>query len=384
MRALALGKRPPSQEILREPRAALSPDDERIPVEISMTASDLTRVPEERLHRLVEAMRGQPVLMLVDLVVDRFLLGTPKRISREAPVLILRYAGESLAPGGGANAVANVMALGGRPYPLGLVGDDDSGRELLAALASRGIPTAAILVRSGYRTPTKTRILAGFPTGIKQQVVRVDREQEVVLSAEEVAALRSAIARAGSLRTAILSDYGYGCVAPDLLPAVRKAVGTDGAIIVDSRFRIGDFAGLDGATPNEEEAEALLGRPLDDMHGDDTRAGQELRERLRARFLLITRGSRGMSLFMRDGAAHLPVHGTDQVADVTGAGDTVIGTFALALAASGSPLEAMILANYAGGVVVMKTGTATVSGQELHAAITADPRPRMEMAWAAS
>jgi len=349
-----------------------------------MTASDLTRVPEERLHRLVEAMRGQPVLMLVDLVVDRFLLGTPKRISREAPVLILRYAGESLAPGGGANAVANVMALGGRPYPLGLVGDDDSGRELLAALASRGIPTAAILVRSGYRTPTKTRILAGFPTGIKQQVVRVDREQEVVLSAEEVAALRSAIARAGSLRTAILSDYGYGCVAPDLLPAVRKAVGTDGAIIVDSRFRIGDFAGLDGATPNEEEAEALLGRPLDDMHGDDTRAGQELRERLRARFLLITRGSRGMSLFMRDGAAHLPVHGTDQVADVTGAGDTVIGTFALALAASGSPLEAMILANYAGGVVVMKTGTATVSGQELHAAITADPRPRMEMAWAAS
>lgn len=355
-----------------------------MPVEPSMRASTLVPVPEERLHQLVETMRGQPVLMLVDLVVDRFISGTPKRISREAPVLILRYAGESLAPGGGANAVANVMALGGRPYPLGLVGDDDSGRDLLAALASREIPTAAILVRPGYRTPTKTRILAGFPTGIKQQVVRLDREQEVVLSAEEVAALRAAIARVGTARAAILSDYGYGCVAPDLLPEVRKAVGADGAIIVDSRFRLGDFAGLDGATPNEEEAETLLGRPLDDALGDDTLAGRELRGLLRARFLLITRGSRGMSLFTRDGAAHLPVHGTDQVADVTGAGDTVTGTFALALAAGGSPLEAMMLANYAGGVVVMKMGTATVSSAELHGALAADPRPRLEMTWAAS
>jgi rfaE bifunctional protein kinase chain/domain len=341
-------------------------------------------IAQDRLHGLVEAMRGQPVLMLVDLVVDRFLSGTPKRISREAPVLILRYAGESLAPGGGANAVANVMALGGRPLPLGLVGDDDSGRDLLAALAERGIATAAILVRPGYRTPTKTRILAGFPTGIKQQVVRLDREQEVVLSSAEVTELRQAIARAGLARAAILSDYGYGSVAPDLLPEVRKAVGSEGAILVDSRFRLGEFVGLDGATPNEEEAEALLGRQLDDAAGSDIPAGRELRDRLGARFLLITRGSRGMSLFTRDGAAHVPVHGTDQVADVTGAGDTVIGTFALALAAGGSPLEAMVLANYAGGIVVMKMGTATVSGEELQAAISSDPRPRVEMTWAAS
>ncbi len=355
-----------------------------MPAEASMCASNLVPVPEERLHRLVEAMRGQPVLMLVDLVVDRFLSGTPKRISREAPVLILSYAGESFAPGGGANAVANVMALGGRPIPLGLVGDDDSGRELLAELAKREIPTSAILVRRGYRTPTKTRILAGFPTGIKQQVVRLDREQEVVLSAAEVATLRGAIARAGAAPAAVLSDYGYGCVAPDLLGEVRKAVGPDGVILVDSRFRLDAFAGIDGATPNEEEAETLLGRPLDDARGDDSPAGHELRRRLRARFLLITRGSRGMSLFTPDGAAHLPVHGTDQVADVTGAGDTVIGTFALALAAGGSPLEATILANYAGGVVVMKMGTATVSAAELHAAIAADPRPRLEMTWVAS
>ncbi len=349
-----------------------------------MPAPDSISVAEARLHSLVEAMRGQPVLMLVDLVVDRFLSGTPKRISREAPVLILRYAGESIAPGGGANAVANVMALGGSPLPLGLVGDDDSGRELLAALAARGIPTDAILVRAGYRTPTKTRILAGFPTGIKQQVVRVDREQEFVLEAAEVAALRAAIGRLGGARAAILSDYGYGSVVPELLPEIRQAVGEQGAIIVDSRFRLGDFAGLDGATPNEEEAETLLGRALDDSAGSDSGAGGELRERLGARFLLITRGSRGMSLFLRDGVARVPVHGTDQVADVTGAGDTVIGTFALALAAGGTPLEAMVLANYAGGVVVMKMGTATVSSEELQTAISSDPRPRLEMTWAAS
>lgn len=134
----------------------------------------------------------------------------------------------------------------------------------------------------------------------------------------------------------------------------------------------------------KEGAETLLGRPLDGADGSDLGAGRALRERLGARFLLITRGSRGMSLFTRDGAAHVPVHGTDQVADVTGAGDTVIGTFTLALAAGGKPLEAMALANYAGGVVVMKMGTATVSGEELHSAISSDPRPRMEMTWAAS
>ncbi|MEO8274919.1 MAG: bifunctional ADP-heptose synthase [Thermoanaerobaculia bacterium] len=347
-----------------------------------MTATDFARVTEERLHELVEAMRGLPVLMLVDMVVDRFVSGTPKRISREAPVLILRYAGESLAPGGGANAVANVMALGGQPLPFGIVGDDESGRQLLEVLSSRGISTSAILVRPGYRTPTKTRILAGFPTGIKQQVVRLDQEQEVVLDRLELSRLGETIAAAGPARAAILSDYGYGCVVPALLPEVRRAVGAGGSILVDSRFRLGEFAGLDGATPNEEEAEALLGRPLDDAHGSDAVAGRELLQRLGSTFLLVTRGSRGMSLFTASGFAHVPVHGTDQVADVTGAGDTVIGTFALAMAAGGSPAEAMLLANYAGGVVVMKMGTATASREELHAAISSDAKPRTEMTWA--
>ncbi|HEV7517417.1 MAG TPA: PfkB family carbohydrate kinase, partial [Thermoanaerobaculia bacterium] len=186
-------------------------------------------------------------------------------------------------------------------------------------------------------------------------------------------------------RVAILSDYGYGAVEPALLPAVRAALGPEATLVGDSRYRLGEFAGLDGATPNEEEAEALLGETIEDDPDRLAAGGRRLLDRLAARFLLITRGSRGMSLFTSGGgAAHLPVHGTDQVADVTGAGDTVIGTFALGLAAGATPLEAALLANYAGGVVVMKMGTATLSPEELRQAVQSDPHLIKELQWARS
>jgi rfaE bifunctional protein kinase chain/domain len=340
----------------------------------------------DRLLALIDGMAGRPVPMLVDLVADRFITGVPKRISREAPVLILSYEGERLAPGGGANAVANVAALGGRPLPLGIVGDDASGRELVAALAALGVPTDGILVRSGYRTPTKVRILGGGRHAIKQQIVRYDVEDRLSLDAADrelfIAQLAAwAAAAAAGARAAILSDYGYGAVDPALLPAIRRTLGDGATLVCDSRFRLAEFRGLDGATPNEEEAEALLGTRLAEAPEATGPAGEALRERLGARFLLVTRGSRGMSLFADGSAAHLPVHGTDQVADVTGAGDTVIGAFALALAAGASPLEAALLANYAGGVVVMKMGTATLSPDELRHAVRSDPRPLAELAW---
>jgi rfaE bifunctional protein kinase chain/domain len=337
----------------------------------------------ERLLALVDQLAGQPVLMLVDLVADRFITGTPKRISREAPVLILRHQEEELLPGGGANAAANVAGLGGRPLPVGIVGDDRSGEELLAAFAARGIPTAGIRRRSGYRTPTKVRILAGAPHAIKQQVVRYDVEGELPPADEDREFLAAQLRRlAGAASVAVLSDYGYGAVDPSLVAAAREAVGPSGTVLCDSRYRLLDFAGVDGATPNEEEAEATLGRPLGD--GAALRAGGAwLRERLRARFVLVTRGSLGMVLCDDGGCARVPVHGTDQVADVTGAGDTVIGTFALALAAGATPLEAALLADYAGGVVVMKRGTATLSRQELRGAIERNPALAQAVRWEA-
>jgi rfaE bifunctional protein kinase chain/domain len=341
----------------------------------------------ERLLDLIEAMADRPVVLVADLVVDRFLTGTPKRISREAPVLILSYQGERIAPGGGANAAANVVALGGRPLLLGAVGDDANGSDLLADLATRDIDTSGVLVRPGYRTPTKVRILGGGRHSIKQQIVRYDIEDTLILTdadrARFVARLEAWRAEGGeNLSTAILSDYGYGTVEPGFLPLLRAVLGPDSTLLCDSRFRLGDFRGLDGATPNEEEAEALLGRPIEDAPEPLGLAGRSLRETLGAGFLLVTRGSRGMSLFEAGGATHLPVHGTDQVADVTGAGDTVIGTFALALAAGATPLEAALLANYAGGIVVMKMGTATLSRDELARAVRADRRPIEGLRWA--
>src|SRR5436305_9174362 len=192
--------------------------------------ADTRRLPStERLLELIDGMAGQPVVMVVDLVADRFIQGVPKRISREAPVLILSYESERLAPGGGANAVANVAALGGRPLPLGVVGDDPSGRELVAALARLGVETGGILTRPGYRTPTKVRILGGGRHSIKQQIVRYDIEDHLTLDPDERRAFAERLAgwarEQTPARVAILSDYGYGTVEPALLPAVREALG---------------------------------------------------------------------------------------------------------------------------------------------------------------
>jgi len=288
-----------------------------------------------------------------------------------------------MTPGGGANAVANVAALGGRPLPLGVVGDDESGRQLLAVLQEAGIPTDGILVRPGYRTPTKTRILGGGHHSIKQQIVRFDIEEKQDLSASETETLGAQLSQwQEKARVAVLSDYGYGAVQPSLVASVREVVGEQGVILCDSRYRLAEFAGLDGATPNEEEAEALLKGPISESQGQLITAGTKLLDLLGAKFLLITRGSFGMCLFDEEGMTQIPVHGTDQVADVTGAGDTVIGTFALAMAAGATPLEAALMANFAGGIVVMKRGTATLSRRELEMAITADPRPLAKMKWA--
>jgi rfaE bifunctional protein kinase chain/domain len=339
----------------------------------------------DRLLSLVDALAGQPVVMLVDMVADVFITGAPKRISREAPVLILSYQGERLAPGGGANAVANVAALGGEPLPLGIVGDDASGERLCAALAAQGITTAGVLVRRGFHTPTKVRILGGGRHQVKQQIVRYDIEDTLELADDERGRWNAVLhGWRGRARVAILSDYGYGAVDPALLAPVRAALGSGATVVGDSRYRLAAFAGLDGATPNEEEAEALLGTRIEDDAQRLEAGGRRLLALLGARFLLITRGSRGMSLFQGTWTAHLPVAGTDQVADVTGAGDTVIGTFALALAAGASPLEAALLSNYAGSVVVMKAGTATASPDELRRALQNDRRPLEELRWVSS
>ena len=325
---------------------------------------------QQRLLDIIDRFSSTPVALIGDLVLDRFILGTPKRISREAPVIILRHEEQRDVPGGAANALANMAALGLGVTALGAVGDDEPGVALRTALADRGIDTGSLLVVPRYRTPTKVRILGGGASSLKHQVARYDIEDELPDDGSWYRELLLKLPAIGDCTAVAISDYGYGCVQPDIADALRDTVGRDTWITLDSRYRIGDFVGVDGATPNLEELEVAVGRSLDG-DGEVVDAAEELRSRLDARFLLATRGNQGMTLIDADRvAAHIPVFGTDEVADVTGAGDTVLAVLTAALAAGASPLEGARLANIAAGLVVMKLGTATISADELRAAIT--------------
>jgi len=331
-------------------------------------------VPRRRLLSLIPELAGRRLVVAGDLVLDRFIYGHPKRVSREAPVLILRYSGEQSVPGGAGNTAANVRSLGGVPVPVGVTGADDAGRAIRETFRARGIDSDSVLEVAGYRTPIKTRILGGAPNAIKQQIVRFDVEDTLADDEELRSALRSGWERASrGAHGAIVSDYGYGAVGPEAVESLRRALPAGARICVDSRHRLARYREVDAATPNEEELEELAGPAASESDESLTRAGAALKERIRCASLLVTRGSRGMALFDGSGPpALIPVHGTDQVADVTGAGDTVLATFALALAAGASPLEAALLADFAGGVAVMKTGTAVVTPEELVRAVESD------------
>ena len=323
------------------------------------------------LRGAIDSFAGRHVVVVGDLILDEYLFGKPARISREAPVLILRFAERQVFLGGAANAVNNVHALGARVTPVGVIGPDGAGEELLALFRGAGIATDGIVTESGRTTPMKTRIMAGGYQATRQQVVRVDREPSGEPQPTTEDALLARLTALGSRIDAIvISDYGYGTVTPRVFEHIKTIARSANAVVsVDSRYQMPRFTGVTAATPNEAELEQLAGVPADDERTVE-KAGRQVLERLDARLLLVTRGSRGMALLERDGATtFIPIHGTDEIADVTGAGDTVISTFTLALASGATALQAAALANIAGGIVVMKRGTATVLPSELRQAI---------------
>jgi rfaE bifunctional protein kinase chain/domain len=325
-----------------------------------------------RLITLVDAFAGRRVAVFGDLIVDEFIYGEIARVSREAPVLILNYDSTEIVAGGAGNAASNVAALGGRPAVIGLAGRDEPGRRLMTVL--RPMDVTGIARPAGYRTPTKTRILAGGVHSAKQQVVRIDRAAAAGAGRDHRDGIAARLLRAAAGCDALLvSDYGTGLVSPALVTRARRQMRRGAPVLVDSRYALPSFRGITTCTPNESEVEQIFGVTI----GDDVkvleRAGRALLERTRAQAVLVTRGGRGMALFERTRpTVHIPIHGSDQIADVTGAGDTVIATMTLALAAGASYEEAARLANYAGGIVVMKRGTATASADELRTAILSD------------
>ena len=326
-----------------------------------------------RLIELIDRFEGCRVVVFGDLIVDEFIYGQIARVSREAPVLILNYDATEIVPGGAGNAAANVAALGGAPVIAGVVGRDEQGRRLLEVLKKRANLTAVVRPL-GHLTPTKTRILAGGIHSAKQQVVRIDRASKPSLTAADMKSIESRLLKGvGRCDAMLVSDYGTGLVTPRLVAAARRKLPPRAPVLVDSRYALASFRGMTTCTPNESEVEQLFGIRIGDNTRILERAGRQLLQRTRAAAVLITRGSRGMALFERDRpTVHVPIHGSDQIADVTGAGDTVIATMTLALAAGAGFEEAARLANYAGGVVVMKRGTATVSAEELRSAVLSD------------
>ena len=333
-------------------------------------------VSRRRLRDILARFTRVRLVVVGDLVADEFIYGQIDRVSREAPVLILKYDSTEVVPGGAGNAALNAAALGARVGVVGAVGQDGAGDGLLDALGgagrSRPVDVRRVARTRGGVTPVKTRILAGGVHSAKQQVVRIDRAGSA-LSPRTLARVEGALA--GALRQAdavIVSDYGGGLATPRLWQRALAAarLRRPPIVVVDSRYGLSDFTGMTACTPNESEVEALLGVRINDDRAVLERAGRTLLSRLSCRAVLITRGSRGMALFEPDRPTdHIPIVGSDQIADVTGAGDTVIATFTLALASGASFTEAAHLANHAGGLVVMKRGTATVSRDELSESI---------------
>ncbi len=325
---------------------------------------------KRELLKIVDRFSRCRLAILGDFLLDQFLFGEISRVSREAPVLILSYRETESKPGGGANTVAGVAALGALTYPVGYLGEDDGAQKLLELWPDRVDP-AHLIRESGLHTTLKKRILAGSSHSFRQQVVRIDHEHPLQLTRQQQQQLKEVLRRLlPQVDALVISDYSLGTTTSEVRRVALEVARAHGLpVVVDSRFDPGGFGGATAITPNITEVEHATGLRM----GNDTqlllRTGLSLRSQWDLEALLITRGKLGMTLFTEEGARHIPIYGSDQVTDVTGAGDTVTSTLTTALAAGADFCQAALLANCAAGIVVTKRGTATVSATELRQAL---------------
>ncbi|MFN2340885.1 MAG: bifunctional heptose 7-phosphate kinase/heptose 1-phosphate adenyltransferase [Halanaerobium sp.] len=319
------------------------------------------------LIKYIKKFKEKRIMVLGDLIADKFIIADPERLSREAPVLILKHQQEKILPGGGANAAANIASLGAEVDLLGVVGDDLAAEALKEELKRRQILTAGVFKDDSRPTALKTRILAGGDQIVRQQVVRVDKVKSFDISSILKEKLLSYLEKKLTESDAVLfSDYGNGIFNQQSTAQFVKAAAAAGKkSAVDSRYQLDQFKGAQIATPNLEEASAIFGEKLR-TQAEVERAGLEMRKNLELKYLLITQGGDGMTLFAPgEQIEHIAAANFSEVFDVTGAGDTVVGTLILALAA-GAPVEIAIrIANYAAGIVVRKSGVASVTAVEL-------------------
>jgi len=326
---------------------------------------------KEELLYSIQQMQGKKLLVIGDMVADVYLYGRISRISREAPVLVLEEKQRRFIPGGAANVVHNAAALGGDVWAVGVLGDDKAGFGLAELLRKKSVHTEGLLHAPDRGTITKTRIVAGGLATVSQQVVRIDSEAKQTMSAAvEDKLMRKLAELLPQMEGLVISDYGSGTLTPAITQKLFQLCKKHGIpSIVDSRYSLLHFVGADYVKQNEAESSAIVGFALDD---EDAllRAGDILLQKMRAKGVLVTRGDKGMTLFEANGAVHwIPVADKSEVYDVSGAGDTCVATFLLALAAGAEPPLAAKLSNIASGIAVRKLGTAAVSADELKAKI---------------
>jgi rfaE bifunctional protein kinase chain/domain len=328
-------------------------------------------LPMNKLTELVDRFPDTRIAVLGDLVIDEYIFGSPERISREAPVLIIRENARDVRLGGAGNVVANIRALGGRPRPVGLIGADDIGGQLMDLMANRGINAEGILVDPARFTTTKTRVLGGGRNTVRQQMLRIDRQSDTQVDksirAILIEHLRRALEGADAL---VVSDYAEGVVEAELFDEVMRIIQEKSVpVFVDSRHRIEHFLGADTLVPSEEE---LFGASKLNVATEEglERAGCWLLQTTQCGAAMVKRGRKGVALFLPgQPTIKVPAYGPDEVADRTGAGDTVLAAYSLARSIGAEPGEALRMANTAGGISVTKSGTAVVEAGELKRAL---------------
>jgi rfaE bifunctional protein kinase chain/domain len=314
---------------------------------------------------LVDRFKGKRILILGDFILDEYLYGETERISREAPVLILRYSKSVYVAGGGANPVMNIKDLGAEPVPVSIAGTDNYSQILIKMMEDKGVDVSHIVRTDNYSVPVKARVMAGSVHTAKQQIVRIDRYYEGVIPKEiEVSIINHIKALLPSVSAVLVSDYGGGIITDKVIKYINSVAKSGVKVIVDSRYALGKYRNIATATPNETEAGPAVG--IESYSDRDTeRTAKLLTAAMKAKGMIVTRGSRGMIIFEKGKLVSIPAYGSEEIVDVSGAGDTVSSVVALALGCGASLVDAAKVANVAGGVVVMKRGTATISAREL-------------------
>ena len=308
------------------------------------------------------------ILIIGDMVADVYLKGNISRVSREAPVLVLEHAGEKVVPGGAANVVHNVETLGGQAFAVGLIGNDKAGSGLRDILNDKNVETTGLIIEENRPTITKTRIIAGGSATVSQQIVRIYQEMKSpILSQTEKNLINLLNQVIDKIDAVVLSDYGSGMLSDKIRNFIIKSCQEKNIkTIVDSRYDILKFEGVSFVKQNEAEAAKAVGFELTNEDAVVT-SGKILLEKLQAEGIIISRGEQGMSLIQDNGEIHnIPVVDKSEVFDVSGAGDTAVAAFILAIASGARPVEATKIANFAAGIAVRKVGTATVSNEELN------------------